>query len=69
MLLVLNEARKAQGFTSQEQLDGFFRYYDHTKACTECQKPGPAMPLDDGMQPTENRCEKAQALFAEYCRL
>ena len=29
-------ARKAQGFTSQAQLDAFFAHYDHVYACTAC---------------------------------
>lgn len=56
------QARKEQGFKSQAHLDAFFRYYDHTKACAECQKPGPGVWLDDGFQPTQNRCDEAKRL-------
>ena len=58
-------ARREQGFRSQAELDAFFRYYDHTKECAECHKPGPAFPLDDGMQPTQHRCATALRLYAD----
>ena len=57
--------RKAQGFTSQRDLDGWYRYYDHTQACAECKKPGRGVWLDDGFQPTMNQCDVALALFRE----
>jgi len=52
-------ARKAQGFKSQAHLDAFMRYFDHTQDCPECQKPGRGILLDDGFQPTMNRCAVA----------
>ena len=61
-----NEARKAQGFTSQANLDAFFRHYDHSKTCAECQKPGPGVLLDDGYQPTMNSCPEHQELYKAY---
>lgn len=64
---IFNQARKEQGFKSQEQLDAFYAEYDHTQACSECQKPGIGVWLDDGYQPTMNRCVVAQKLYAAYC--
>ena len=63
---VFTQGRKEQGFKSQEHLDAFHRYYDHTKACAKCQKPGPGVELDDGIQPTLNRCVVAQDLYRLY---
>lgn len=51
-----NQQRKEQGFRSQAHLDAFYTYFDHTEACVECQKPGKGVLLDDGYQPTCNRC-------------
>ena len=59
------EARKAQGFRSQDHLDAFYRYYDHVSACPECQKPGPAAVIDDGYQPTHMLCLVARLLDME----
>ena len=61
--------RKAQGFRSQADLTAFLTYHDHTTSCTECQKPGKAVPFDDGYQPTANRCDEANALWKEWCRI
>lgn len=61
---VFTEQRKAQGFKSQAHLDAFYAYYDHTQTCAECQKPGRGMLLDDGWQPTLNRCAEAVRLQA-----
>ena len=55
-------ARREQGFRSQADLDAFFAYYDHTCVCAECQKPGKSVALDNGYQPTMNRCEAALSL-------
>lgn len=57
--------RQAQGFRSQDHLDAWYRYYDHTKACAEC-GPGKSVWLegDASWQPTENRCATAKALDA-----
>jgi hypothetical protein len=57
-----NQARKAQGFSSQAHLDAFYRHFDHIENCPECQKPGSGVLLDDGFQPTMNRCDLAQEL-------
>ena len=62
----LDEGRISQGFKSQAQLDAFFRHYDHTKGCTECQRPGRGVELDDGIQPTMNSCATADILYAQY---
>jgi hypothetical protein len=59
--------RREKGFHSQSDLDAFFRYHDHTQACAECQKPGQSVPLDDGYQPTMNRCDEAQQLWVAWC--
>lgn len=59
-----NTARKAQGFRDQAHLDAFYAYFDHVHECAECQKPGPPMPLDDGMQPTHQLCDEARRLDA-----
>ena len=61
---IFNQARKDQGFKSQTHLDAFYAHYDHTKACPECQKPGPGVWLDDGFQPTMNECEEGKRLSA-----
>ena len=66
---VLSDARKAQGFKSQEHLDAWSAYYRHTESCAECRKPGPGVYLDDGFQPTQNRCAVARELFATFCRI
>ena len=58
-----DEGRKRQGFRNQQHLDAFYRYFDHTQACAECQKPGPAAWLSDGPQPTRNECETAKELY------
>ena len=57
-----NQQRKEQGFRSQAHLDAFYMYFDHTKACAECQKPGKGALFDDGYQPTHNRCDIALEL-------
>jgi len=63
---LFNDARKSQGFKSQENLDAFYAHYDHGKSCPECQKPGPMVELADGMQPTMNSCPVHQKLYADY---
>ena len=60
-----DKARRQQGFRSQEHLNAFFEYYDHTCACPECQKPGQPVLVDDGYQPAMNRCDKARSLEAK----
>lgn len=49
-----DEGRRLQGIVSQEHLDAFYAYYDHTLACEECSKPGPAhwSEADASWQPT-----------------
>lgn len=66
---VFDAARKAQGFKSAADLAAWFEYFDHTTDCAECQKPGKAVLIDDGYQPTQNRCDHAQALYADWCRV
>ena len=58
-----DDNRKRQGFRDQAHLDAFFRYLDHTKACPECQKPGPVAWLSDGPQPTRNECSTGIELY------
>ena len=58
-----NSDRAAQGFRDQMHLDAFYAYFDHTRNCSECQKPGEPMPLDDGLQPTRQDCPVARDLF------
>ena len=60
-----DEGRKRQGFRDQAHLDAFYRYFDHTKQCAECQKPGPVAWLSDGPQPTMNECNTAKRLYKE----
>lgn len=57
-----NETRRKQGFRSQAHLDAFYAHFDHTESCTACQQPGPGVLLDDGFQPTMNRCNVAREL-------
>ena len=52
-----NEARKAQGFKSQADLDMWYRAYDHTSTCPVCSRVGGYVELSDGMQPVNARCE------------
>jgi hypothetical protein len=61
---LLTPERQAQGFRSQEQLDAFYRYFDHTRSCAECQREGTGVWMDDGWQPTVNRCAIGLALDA-----
>lgn len=62
---IFDEGRKRQGFTSQAHLDAFYRYYDHTQQCDECQQPGEPAPIDDGYQPTRRVCDVAKQLFRD----
>ncbi len=64
-----NAARKAQGFTSQAQLDGFFAHYDHMKTCADCKALDGHALLDDGYQPTVGECGIAKNLYREYLRV
>jgi len=57
-----NAARRDQGFKSQQHLDAFFAAYDHSHSCPECLKPGTPVAIDDGMQPTMNRCSEGMRL-------
>lgn len=58
-------ARKAQGFKSQAHLDAFYRYYDHTQTCPNCNKPGaPYLTTDGGEMTTLTRCAEAHRLDA-----
>ena len=62
---ILDAGRIAQGFKSQAQLDAAWKYWDHTKACSECGKPGPGVELSDGIQPTVTECDIARELFRQ----
>lgn len=66
---MLTAARRAQGFKSQDHLDAFYRARDHYVACRVCGTPGPAVPVDDGMQPTELICPQGRALEEESWRV
>ncbi len=61
-----DSVRKAQGFTSQEQLDAFFAYADHGKACADCQALNSFVELSEGIQPTQGQCAVAKALYLTY---
>jgi hypothetical protein len=62
----LTEARKAQGFKSQAQLDAFFRMYDHTSTCSVCSSTAGYTDIGDGMQPYCGRCDTGKALEKEW---
>lgn len=62
---ILTAERRAQGFRDQAHLDAFYRHIDHVAVCPDCGQPGPAVPLDDGMQPTTTECPEGQRLFKE----
>lgn len=62
---VFDAGRKAQGFKSQAHLDAFFRSYDHTSECSECQKPGRGFETSDGYQPTLNSCPIGSELYRQ----
>lgn len=55
-------ARQAQGFRSQAHLDAFFALFDHCNACKACAARDGYVELDDGMQPTQGRCDEARRL-------
>lgn len=61
-----DDGRRRQGFVSQDHLDAFYRYFDHTEECAECQLPGEPVWLegDASWQPTANRCAYALELLA-----
>lgn len=61
-----DQHRKAQGFSSQAQLDAFFAHYDHVSNCADCAKLDGYVLLSDGYQPTQGECESAQALYRAY---
>lgn len=63
-----NEARKAQGFTSQEHLDTFYAYLDHSKSCPNCQH-FTGVPLDDGFQPAQVLCNEGERLYSIHARM
>jgi hypothetical protein len=65
---LLTPARRAQGFTSQAHLDVWFAYYDHTRACAGCGRPGPAAETSDGPQPTVIICPDGIARSAAAAR-
>jgi hypothetical protein len=58
----LTPARRAQGFASQAHLDAFYAHLDHVRTCTTC-GPGPAVEVDDGLQPTMRECPAAVELY------
>jgi len=60
----LTAERKAQGFTSQAQLDAFFARFDHMQTCTACHALDGNVILNDGMQPTVGECHEAKRLLA-----
>jgi len=62
-----NEARKQQGFKSQAHLNSFYRYFDHTKACPDCQTYEQVW-LNDGPQPVRIDCPAALKLFRDRCK-
>ncbi len=60
---MFDAGRREQGFRDQAHLDAFYAYFDHTENCAECKKPGESVWIDDGWQPTCNRCEEANRLY------
>lgn len=56
-----NEARRRQGFRSQEHLDAFYRSWDHQQACAACQRVI-YVPFDDGWQPAHDLCDEGHTL-------
>jgi hypothetical protein len=58
------DGRSEQSFRDQEHLDAFYRYFDHINSCRECRAPGPAFPLDDGLQGSMLQCDRGLELFA-----
>lgn len=61
------EARRAQGFKSQEHLDAFNRYYHHSK-CACCQGVTSSNHWNDGYQPAQALCAEGERLFKEYAK-
>lgn len=59
-----NEARRKQGFKSQEHLDAFYAAYDHQRGCPVCSTVSGSVWVVDGWQPTLGRCEEARRLDA-----
>jgi hypothetical protein len=58
----LTPERRAQGFASQARLDAFYAHRDHVRACPAC-GPGPAVEVDDGLQPTMRECPVGVELY------
>jgi hypothetical protein len=61
-----NEARKAQGFRDQAQLDAFYAHFDHVQACLEDAQGGchgGHVLLDDGWQGVVVECAEGQRLY------
>lgn len=56
-----DQGRKEQGFKSQEHLDAFYAYLDHTKSCPKCQQFG-HVALDDGYQQVQIICPEGERL-------
>lgn len=56
------DARKKQGFRSQEHLDAFYAVYDHENACQECQTPGGVLVTWDCEYQTYKRCDVIKGL-------
>lgn len=61
MSRIFTPERKAQGFRDQAHLDAFYRYFDHTKTCTDC-GPGQSVFIDDGWQATFAPCAVGREL-------
>ena len=62
---ILTDARKAQGFKSQDHLDAFYRSFDHQQSCTVCSTIAGYMELSDGLQPYLGQCDEGAQLFRE----
>ncbi len=60
----LTPARIEQGFKTQDHLDAFYRYLDHTGICPICSKVGGLVDIGDGMQPYMDRCDRGRELDA-----
>jgi hypothetical protein len=63
---VLDDGRRAQGFTSQAELDLFYAQLDHKLACAVCSSVGGAVELSDGLQPFLDECAEGRRLTAAW---
>lgn len=61
----LTQDRVLQGFKSQDHLDAFYAYFDHSHGgCDECGSKPCGMWFDDGYQPGHYLCPEGKRLQA-----